>query len=55
MIYEYLIVKNIPFMKAKKNNNAQEKNENLNRKNIVGYLKNYALNCRYSFNRMLSA
>mgnify|MGYP001817521863 CR=1 FL=1 len=37
-------------MTKKKN----EKNKNLNIKSLFAYIKNYASNCRYSFNSMLS-
>ncbi len=37
------------------NENTQGKNEKLNIKNLAAYIKNYAQNCRYSFNSMLNA
>ncbi len=37
-----------------KNNDIQKKYEKLTLKGIAAYFKNYALNCRYSFNSMLS-
>jgi len=40
-------------MIEKNSNSTQKKNENLNTKNIAAYLRSYARNCRYSFNRML--
>jgi hypothetical protein len=37
------------------NVNTPKKSEKLNIKNLAAYFKNYAQNCRYSFNRMLNA
>jgi hypothetical protein len=42
-------------MKENANNSTQKKNETLKAKSIVAYVKNYARNCRYSFNSMLQA
>lgn len=42
-------------MTERKNSKTQKKNENLNIKSVATYVKNYARNCRYSFNSMLSA
>jgi len=42
-------------MKAFEQKNTEKKNEKSNNKNLVDHIKNYAQNCRYSFNRMLSA
>lgn len=42
-------------MEENKNNIRQDKNETLSVKSVANYIKNYARDCRYSFNRMLSA
>jgi len=42
-------------MKERNDNRNKKKNENLNVKSLASYIKNYARNCRYSFNRILSA
>ncbi len=41
-------------MKTKAQPDTENKNKGFSIKNIPGYVKNYAQNCRYSFNRMLS-
>ena len=42
-------------MKAHNNTTTQkQKKESLNFKKVTNNIKNYARNCRYSFNRMLS-
>lgn len=42
-------------MKGNKLNISKKKNESFSLRKAVAYFKKYALNCRYSFNRMLNA
>lgn len=42
-------------MQERENKSSEKKNENLNSKNLATYIRDYARNCRYSFNRMLNA
>lgn len=37
------------------NNNTERENKNKQKKSLVTLVRNYANNCRYSFNRMLQA
>jgi len=41
-------------MKESKEKRIQNKNVNSNKNSLASFVKNYARNCRYSFNRMLS-
>ena len=41
-------------MKTKTHPNTENKRKDFSIKNLPGYVKNYAKNCRYSFNRILS-